>query len=136
MNFTYKTLLIALTFITITFTACKDGDPATPETPSVNFSIAEPVASTKFGKGDTVHINGMITWENELHGYELTVTNVTADSVVFTKHNHADGNTMHIHENWVNDVASHSDMSLTIDAFTDHDGAKETKVILFHCHPM
>ena len=69
MKNTFKTVITALTLIAITFTACKDDDTTiTPETPAVNFSITDPTGGTMFGKGDTIHINGMVTWEKELNG--------------------------------------------------------------------
>lgn len=137
MNKTYKTLFALIVLFTISFTACKkDDETTTPEDPKVNFSFTNPEAGKMYDNGDTVHMDGMISWENEMHGYEITLTNTSMDSVVFSKHEHEDGNTFHIHEAWKNNVMHHSDMKLTIDALTDHDGAKETKEIIFHCHPM
>jgi hypothetical protein len=137
MNKTHKTLLLIAVLLTITFSACKDDEEATfPEVPIVDFTFTSPESGKMFGRGDTVYINGMISWENELHGYELTITNMSADSVVYTSHSHEDIKMIHIHKMWVNNLMHHSDMKLTIDAITDHVGAKETKEIMFHCHPM
>lgn len=137
MNTTHKTLLLIVALFTFTFTACKDDEETTtPEVPTVEFTFTNPEGGKMYGRGDTVHIDGMISWENELHGYELTLTNTTMDSVVYTSHGHEDTKMIHIHKMWVNNVMHHSDMKLTIDALTDHDGTKETKAILFHCHPM
>lgn len=138
MNNKNKTLLILMALFTITFTACKDDEETiiTPEEETVEFTFTNPSDGTMYGLNDTVHIDGMISWENELHGYELTLTNMSVDSVVYTSHAHEDASTIHVHTLWVNNVINHSDMKLTIDAFTDHDGTKETKEIEFHCHPM
>ncbi|PCJ67224.1 MAG: hypothetical protein COA58_02590 [Bacteroidetes bacterium] len=133
MKNTLKTLLIATLIISLS--ACKD-DESTPEPPAVNFLFADPISEKAYGFGDTVHINGVITFDNELHGYELNIHSEHFDSTVHTVHNHEDGKTIHVHSHWVNDLTHHTDMTLTIDALTDHDGTKGTKVIHFHCHPM
>jgi hypothetical protein len=130
-----KTLIIALAIISISFTACKDDEEASV-VPSVEFHFSNPEANKKYGQGDTVFIMGMLHWENELHGYELRLTNTTKDSVVFTAHAHEDTKMLNVSQIWINNVTEHSDMTLTIDALTDHDGAKQSKDIDFHCHPM
>ncbi len=127
-----KILILAVIALTVSISSCKDDDVI----PAVEFDFSSPIVHSQYSLGDTVHIMGMISWESELHGYNLSIKNETKDSVVFTKHGHEDGNMIHVHAMWVNDVDGHSDMSLTIDALTNHDGAKETKVIHFHCHPM
>lgn len=137
MNISYKTLFILFSICTLSFTACDDDDDeTTPTTPTVQFSFSDPTGGQTFGHNDTVHINGMITFENDLHGYEITLKSEHFDSTVYSVNEHADGNTIHVHKMWVNDLTHHSDMIMTIDAFTDHDGQKETSTIDFHCHPM
>ncbi len=137
MNKIFKTLIIVSALFTITLTSCKDDEVVDPpKVADVEFTFTHPEAAKMYGKGDTVHIAGMMKWENELHGYELTLKNETHDSVVYTAHHHEDTKMLHVHQMWINTVTQHSNMSLTIDALTDHDGAKQTKVINFHCHPM
>ncbi len=133
----HKTTLLLAALLTIGFTSCTDDDKAvTPDIPLVEFTFNQPEAGKMYGKGDTVYINGTLSWENELHGYEITLTNVSADSTVFSAHGHEDAHTIYIDKLWVNNVTAHSDMKLTINALTDHEGAKESKEIMFHCHPM
>jgi hypothetical protein len=101
------------------------------------FNFTDPEAGKMYGKGDTVFINGMVSFENGLHGYEVSLVNTSHnDTVVFNKHEHAHGNSFHIHEHWVNSVMHHSDMELRIEVQTDHTDKAESKTIKFHCHPM
>lgn len=121
--------------------ADKDDDsctyPEEEETDDIDFTISDPVAGTTFGLGDTVHINTMITTTGEVHGYEVYLRNTSNNNeVVFESKEHAHDSPVHIHEMWVNDVSSHSDMELEIVLITDHDGATETQKVSFHCHPM
>lgn len=129
--------LLLLAFTNIFFTACKDEDPIVEEDPKVVFDFTSPEAGAMYGKGDTVFINGMISHTTDLHGYEISIINGSSDdTVVFNNHEHMDGKMFHIHEKWVNNVTDHSNMTLRIEALTDHAGTVETKEIMFHCHPM
>ncbi|MFT5511878.1 MAG: hypothetical protein ACI8SE_000272 [Bacteroidia bacterium] len=119
------------------FSACKDDDPTIVEDPSVVFDFSSPISGAMYGKGDTVFIDGMISYTKDLHGYKVSITNTSnSDTVVFNNHEHIDSKTFHIHEHWVNNVNYHSNMMLKIEAITDHAGTSETKELMFHCHPM
>ena len=132
-----NTSLLLLAFAALFFTACKDEEPIVEDDPKVVFDFSSPADASMFGKGDTIHIDGMISHTIDMHGYEISIINTSHnDTVVFNKHEHMDGKMFHIHEMWVNDVADHSNMTLKIDAITDHAGTTETKEIKFHCHPM
>lgn len=132
-----NTSVILLALTALFFSACKDEDPIVEEDPKVVFDFSSPQASATYGKGDTIHINGMISHTLDMHGYEVSIINSSNnDTVVYNKHEHMDGKMFHIHEHWVNNVSDHSNMILRIDALTDHAGTKETKDIMFHCHPM
>jgi hypothetical protein len=134
MKPTIKFLILTLAVLAVSQISCKQEE--TPSIPEVQFNIDNPSQGNQYHKGDTIFISGLLTWENFLHGYELTLKNETTDSVVFTQHSHMDGYNIHLHSFWINDVDSMCDMALIIEALTDHEGAKETKVIRFHCHSM
>ncbi len=138
MNFKNISIIAIVTLLTFSINACKDDEETvTPEPTAVTFDISDPVAGTMYGKGDTVFINGMISYDVEMHGYEINIINTSNnDTVVFNKHAHSDSKMFHIHEHWVNNVSGHSNMTLSIEALTDHSGASQTKEISFHCHPM
>lgn len=114
-------------------TSCEDDDAIIPQ---VEFNVDQPTMGQMYGLNDTIYIEGSLVSDHQLHGYELFIRNKTADSVVFSAHGHEDMNTIHFIKIWINDVKHHSDMELVIDAFIDHEGTKQTKVIDFHCHPM
>lgn len=117
--------------------SCKDEHDHTDE-PAVtaDIQIASPITGAMYHSGDTVYIKANITSAAELHGYDVVLTNVSADSVVFNTNGHAHGNSMAINTFWVNKVMGHSDMKLDVMAIIDHEGNKTTKSVNFHCHPM
>lgn len=136
INTNFKYLLLLTMSLSI-FSACDDDDePVIVDEPKVQFDFADPVAGSIYQSDDTVFINGMISFENDMHGYEVSLINKSHnDTMVFNKNEELDGKMIHVHAHWVNNVDHHSDMTLTIDALTDHSGTKQTKTIDFHCHP-
>ena len=114
--------------------SCGDKEEVLVEQVPINFNIAEPIEGAMYGQGDTVYIEGMLTWQNEMHGYELIIRNETADSVVHTAHSHEDSELIYIRKIWMNNVQEPSGMSLTVDVYTDHEGTKEQQVIYFDCN--
>ncbi|MCB9262859.1 MAG: hypothetical protein H6607_10835 [Flavobacteriales bacterium] len=125
-------------FAIIIFQACKEKEVDPPITEKkVVFNFTEPASGQMYGLNDTVHINGTISYEDELHGYEVTLVNLSNnDSMVFNEHAHIDGKELTVDHNWVNNVTGHSNMELRIDAFIDHEGNMKSDTIHFHCHPM
>ncbi|MEZ4720400.1 MAG: hypothetical protein R2813_00820 [Flavobacteriales bacterium] len=112
---------------------CEYADPE----PVIKFTISSPEEHSTFNLGETVHISATYETTEEVHGYSIKIINNSDnDDVVFSKEEHAHESPVHIHEEWVNNVTIHSDMTLEISITTDHDGGTETKSIGFHCMPM
>ncbi|MDG1260389.1 MAG: hypothetical protein P8H59_03870 [Flavobacteriales bacterium] len=119
----------------------KDTEDEAEETIStegvVTFSITNPSAMSTYGLEDTVHVDMMLSAEIEFHGYEVEMVKVSNDSVVYSADEHDHGTMFHIHDYWVNDLDTHSDMELRVKVYLDHDAENvEEETVMFHCHPM
>lgn len=112
------------------FSAC-DNDK---ENPLPVITIESPAEGTTFEFGDTVHIELDITHTAELHEYLVELKKASDGTVLFSTGDHCDCTEAHIHEHWMNNVASHTDMELVVTA-TDHTDKTSTKTVHFHCHP-
>ncbi|NUO02935.1 MAG: hypothetical protein HUU01_20190 [Saprospiraceae bacterium] len=112
------------------FSAC-DNDK---ENPLPEITIESPAEGTTFEFGDTVHIEVDITHTEELHEYLAELKKVSDGTVLFSTGEHSHSTEVHVHEHWVNNVTSHSDMELVVTA-TDHTDKTSTKKVHFHCHP-
>jgi hypothetical protein len=77
-----------------------------------------------------------LTYPTEMIGYSSHIENVETGAAVWTVSEHVHGTSFHVEGFWVNNVTSHSDMKLVIEAEIDHDGTTTTKEVSFHCHPM
>ena len=113
-----------------------DGSCQYPE-PMTSFDISAPLEDAVYSLNQTVHINAVITTDEEPHGYEIYIRNTSNnDEVVFSVMDHAHTSPISIHEEWINTVQQHSDMELEIRLIIDHDGNYLSEAVNFHCHPM
>ena len=150
----FKTVLV-LTVAMVAFTSCKKKGCVDPTATNYNeeakkddgsceyadpepvFSISDPTGNATFALNDTVHINAMVTYEEEMHGWEARIINTSANDTPFVTMAHDHLSTYHIHDYWVNNVSAHSDMMLQIKVFKEHmNGAEVVETVHFHCHPM
>ncbi len=98
-------------------------------------TIISPTEGQVINQGDTVHINAVIVGEEILHGYEVYLRKKSDNSEIYSVDNHLHQQTIEVHEHWVNNVDSHTEMVLEISVSLDHGGNKISKMVEFHCHP-
>lgn len=116
----------------------KKDDDSCEYADEITFTITTPAEGSTYGKDETVHISAMIESTGELHGYEVVIRNVSNDNEEVFRHSESETHEsmIHIHQEWVNTVASHSDMEMEVIAIIDHEGNTESEHTHFHCHPM
>ena len=101
---------------------------------SAVIEIDEPLAGQVFEQGDTVFIHAHATGEADLHGYELTLSNLSNDEVLFTESGHEHGLSLHMETFWVNDIAATADVKLEVTVILSHEGDEvETEAVEFNC---
>ncbi|MCX7743540.1 MAG: hypothetical protein N2167_03145 [Flavobacteriales bacterium] len=102
----------------------------------VQIQITSPLTNSMYHLGDTVKIQGTITGNTEMHGYEVKIKNLSQGNVAFITDYHDHGSNYTINEFWVNNVTEHSDMRLVVKVEVDHSGTMVSDSLNFHCHPM
>lgn len=97
---------------------------------------------TSLNEGDTIQsgnmvmVHGTITGTAHLHGYDVEIKNVTADTVVHVLNNTDHAMSYNFNEHWMNNVTANSNMTATVIAYLNHEHTmSETKVINFVCLP-
>jgi len=98
---------------------------------TADITLMEPLSGDTVPNGEALHMHGTITGSGELHGYTLTLTNVTTNEVVFSGSNTSHQTNYAFDEHWVNNVASISNMKVTVTVELDHDGNTTTKEVFF-----
>lgn len=134
----FKHIVLAFTSL-IAFSACTKEEVTTDDnttTESLVFTVDNPEEGSMYALNDTVFLQGMIENNVALHGFQLEIINLSADSTVFTYDEHAHDANVTFNQYWVNNVTDHSNMVLVVTAALDHLGTLATDSVHFHCHPM
>ncbi|NBR15874.1 MAG: hypothetical protein EBU01_15040 [Crocinitomicaceae bacterium] len=125
------TLIISLLVTLTAITSCKKKNSAT--TAAINFTeIAE---GDTIAFGDTVHIEGTIEGNGELHGYQLQLIDIISAETLLTKNSETHGLSYVFDEHWVNNVTTISNLKAVVVVEINHDGDLVTKEVNFVCLP-
>ena len=122
---------VSLFLVVVLLASC--GNTDIPVLNPVKFEVSKPCDQEIYSYGDTVFIESLISWENELHGYEVVIQQTNNDSTVFSSHAHNDSHQMNIYKIWVNKVKEDCEMRLILKAYTSHEDSWETKKVSFFC---
>jgi hypothetical protein len=131
--FFFLALLISFS---LTWTACdKDDDhhhhhhDTDPE-----ITILSPTEGQEFHHGE-VPIHADISWDQELHGWEIILTKKSDGAELYKKDSHVHGESLEIRETWTNELEHHTDVVLEVIVAKSHSGDdKVSAKVEFHCH--
>jgi len=125
------TLIISLLITLIVITSCKKEKSAT--TADINFTeIAE---GDTIAFGDTVHIEGTIIGNGELHGYQLQLIDIISAETLLSKNSETHALSYVFDEHWVNNFTDTATIKVLLEVELDHDGNKSLKEISVVCLP-
>jgi hypothetical protein len=114
---------ILLLLSLVIWTGCqKESEPVT-----ATLTLIEPTAGDTIPAGEALHMQGT----GELHGYSLTLTNLTTNQVVYSGSNDNHQTSYAFDEHWVNMEGVTSSMRLTLVVNLDHDGTTSSKSVEF-----
>ena len=96
---------------------------------SATISFIEPNVTDTLAFNEELHAEGTIVGSAELHGYTLSMTNITTNEELLsaTASNHA--SSYSFHEHWVNNVSDTSIIRIKVSVVLDHEGNTTTKTI-------
>ena len=110
--------------------ACKK-DVAT----KADITIEEPAIGDTVAFGDSVHMEGYITGDGELHGYTVTLMD-TATGTSYASYASDNHETSYVfHEHWPNAVTDTVTLRMKVEVEIDHDGNKASKSVNVVCLP-
>jgi hypothetical protein len=126
-----KNLLFSLIAIGMLVVACKK--PAEASVATINFM--EPVVGDTIAFGQELHCEGTVLGNGELHGYTLTMINLSNNQTVYSASSAAHAESYVFHEHWVNNVTDTATIKVLLEVELDHDGNKSAKEINVVCLP-
>jgi hypothetical protein len=129
-----------LFFVLPILTSCHNHPLAAP-TAVAEVTIHSPAENAVYQRGDTVHISASIKASVTLHGYDITLRDVTTGSQLYFRHIHVHSNELSVNQYWVhnqkwsNDLTEAAEVELEVAVALDHAGTKETSKVRFTCMP-
>lgn len=116
---------------TITLFACQKKETKMIDTNNLKLNISKPIEAQTFKKGDTVFIKANATYNEQLHGYSLTIGNKSTQKVYFDIDEHLHDATFEIDTFWVDSLSENADLQLKLTVEIDHDGNDDSKEVNF-----
>jgi hypothetical protein len=121
-------ILFSVLFIGLT--ACHKDENVT-----ATINLMEPMENDTLAFGTELHMHGTIVGTGELHGYSLSLKNVSTNAILFSASNTAHQETYAFDEHWVNNVTDTTVVQVSVDVTLDHNGNKGNKKVNLICLP-
>jgi len=121
-------LLFSVLFIGLT--ACHKDENVT-----ATINLMEPMENDTIPFGTELHMHGTIVGTGELHGYTLSLKNVSTNAILYSASNTTHQENYAFDEHWVNNVTDTTLVQVSVDVEVDHDGTKTSKLVNLVCLP-
>jgi len=103
----------------------KHGNDATTAT----ISFVEPKMNDTIPSNQELHIEGTVTADGEMHGYNIQVLNRLTNEVLLTRSSSKHGKSYAFHEHWQPGVFDTIQARVKVEVILNHDGLKESESI-------
>jgi len=116
----YLTILLISIFIL----SCSKDESAEVDLKNTQISISKPVENLLISKGDTLHVEAIITSDVSMHGYEIIIHDLatkTQQSII-DKHTH--GKQLSISQSWITSNETLGEKEIEVVAIIEHTGLK------------
>lgn len=131
-------LLKQLTVIiagTAAFTGCQKHDDTPAQADKVVINITSLQDGQAFKKGDTLKIQGLISYISQLHGYEVKLTSKKTNKELFYYYEHTHSDKVSFNQSWADTLSTADTLILKITAEIDHDGNQGSKQLTLTSQP-
>lgn len=124
-------------FALIALAACKHKhDHEHPQTDeSINIQVISPKADSVYQSGNRIAINIAMSFQYEMHGYHLKLTNETSPDLVIELKSHTHGKNLSIDTAFTPNVTAETQYKLWVLGEKDHSGNNTEKVVQFKVKP-
>lgn len=102
---------------------------------AVAITVQTPTEAHVYHNGDTVKVNAHVSYNNELHGYEVKITDTVTGIVLFETEEHAHKDAFDISESWRANVTAVTNAVVSIVVSVDHSGAQAKKDVSIRIEP-
>jgi hypothetical protein len=126
-----KLILITSLFgVIVTLNSCHKNEAS-----KADITIYEHTANDTVAFNDSVHFEGAILGDGELHGYTLSYTNSTTGASLFSVTAETHATSYAFHEHWLNNLTDTTVVNVKVEVEINHDGDLVSKEVNFVCLP-
>lgn len=119
----------------IAFASCQKHDDTPAQPDKVVITITSLQDGQAFKKGDTVKMQGLISYVSQLHGYEMKLMSKKTSKELFYYYEHTHSDKVSFSQNWVDTLSTADSLVLTLTAEIDHDGNQGAKQLVLTSQP-
>ena len=93
--------------------------------------ISSPSSGAHYRTGDSIRIEGLAIYKENIHGYDITIREVNDTTIHFFNHVHEHNDTLLLEGSWKNTLNGSRSMEAEITLYLDHDGTTGKKKAMF-----
>jgi hypothetical protein len=116
----YLTILL----ISIFTLSCRKDDSAEVDVKNTQISISKPVENLPISKGDTLHIEAIITSDVSMHGYEIIIHDIASKTQQSIINKHTHGKQISVKQSWNTSYETLGEKEVEVVAIIEHTGLK------------
>lgn len=126
---------IIILLLAAAIASCQKDHSSNASPSDVAITITSPTAAQLFHNGDTIHMLATVSYPDELHGYELKITDSNTSVILFDTAQHVHADRFSIDYKWIcKDTIAHT-MKLQLTTEIDHNGTEAEKTVYFKYQP-
>lgn len=123
-------LILGLFTVLFSMNSCNKNEAS-----KADITVMEPAVDDTVAFNDSVHFEGTIIGDGELHGYTLTYTNTTTGQSLLSATSETHATSYAFHEHWLNNLTDTTTVTLKVEVELDHEGHKISKEMNVVCLP-
>lgn len=127
----FSTILLSAT----AFCSCQKHDETPVQPDKITIDITSLSNGESFRKGDTIKVQGTISYITQMHGFELTMKSKTTGKELFYYYEHVHSDNVSFSQQWADTLSQADSIQLLLTAEIDHDGNQSTKQLTFTSQP-
>jgi hypothetical protein len=116
----YLTILL----ISIFTLSCSKDESSEVDLKNTQISISKPVENLPISKGDTLHIEAIITSDVSMHGYEIIIHDIASKTQQSIINKHTHGKQISVKQSWNTSNETLGEKEVEVVAIIEHTGLK------------
>ncbi len=115
---------LTIILISIFALSCSKDESEEVDLKNTQISITKPTENLIVSKGDTLHIEAIITSDVSMHGYEIIIHDIASKTQQSIINKHTHGKQLSISQSWITSNETLGEKEIEVVAIIEHTGLK------------